>query len=401
MMIKQGLDSLLLCKCYVSQKKLRRIFMTVNYQPLLAPLTLTNGAVIPNRLAMAPTSVTDAAPDGSITPANLLFFEKRTQVAGLLIAGAATITERGKAFGSQMSIAEDNHITGLSQLAKTMKQDGSKAVLQIYHAGRQASASYGIYGDVVAPSKREFPNLPYEPQELTEQAILTIIQQFGEATERAIKAGFDGVEIHGANNFLIHQFFSAYANLRQDKWGGSLEKRMAFPLAIVKEVKRVAAVKPDFIIGYRLVPEEIIGETVGYSFEEALKLIDRVADHQLDYIHLSIFTGYNSHPSNSEIPYGQAVKELVGKRAAVVIVSQVTTGDDALDALNYGDIVGLGRSAMIEPAFAAKVKQGQPELIMTEITAESAPELGLPHDLVDLFSSGAVSLTLPGQENLS
>lgn len=324
--------------------------MTVNYQPLLAPLTLTNGAVIPNRLAMAPTSVTDAAPDGSITPANLLFFEKRTQVAGLLIAGAATITERGKAFGSQMSIAEDNHITGLSQLAKTMKQDGSKAVLQIYHAGRQASASYGI---------------------------------------------------HGANNFLIHQFFSAYANLRQDKWGGSLEKRMAFPLAIVKEVKRVAAVKPDFIIGYRLVPEEIIGETVGYSFEEALKLIDRVADHQLDYIHLSIFTGYNSHPSTSEIPYGQAVNELVGKRTAVVIVSQVTTADDALDALNYGDIVALGRSAMIEPAFAAKIKQGQPELIMTEITAESAPELGLPHDLVDLFSSGAVSLTLAGQENLS
>ncbi|WP_314061951.1 NADH-dependent oxidoreductase [uncultured Vagococcus sp.] len=373
----------------------------INYQPLLTPLTLTNGAVIPNRLAMAPTSVTDAAPDGSITSANLLFFEARSQVAGLLIAGAATVTERGKAFESQMSVAQDQHIVGLRQLAETMKQDGSKAVLQIYHAGCQAAASHAIYGEVVAPSQRSFQGLRYEPRELSDEEILTIIRQFGEATERAIEAGFDGVEIHGANNFLIHQFFSAYSNLREDKWGGSLEKRMAFPLAVVKEVKKVAVKeKSDFIVGYRLVPEEIIVDGTGYSFEESLALIDVLANQQLDYIHLSIFSGYKSHAANSPVPYGQAVKALVGERAAVMIVSQVTTAEEALDGLKFGDIVALGRSSMIEPAFAAKIEKGQSESIWTEITAESAPNLALPHDLVELFTSGAVSLRLPGQEYL-
>ncbi|MBP1041617.1 NADH-dependent oxidoreductase [Vagococcus sp. BWB3-3] len=374
-----------------------------NYQPLLTPLTLTNGAVIQNRLAMAPTSVTDATPDGTITPAILTLFERRSQVAGLLIAGAATINERGKAFESQMSIAEDKHIDGLRELAKRMKKDGGKAVLQIYHAGRQAAASHNLFGEVVAPSKNTLTNLPYEPRELSTIEILSIVKQFGEATERAIDAGFDGVEIHGANNFLIHQFFSASSNLRQDEWGGNLKKRMAFPLAVIKEVKKAATAKAksDFIIGYRLVPEEISNDMLGYSFDEALSLIDVIADQKLDYLHLSLFTGYDSHAAHSTKPYGQAVKELVGNRAAVVIVSQITTAQEALDALNYGDLVALGRSALIEPAFAAKIEKGEADTIMTEITIESAATIGLPPNLIDLFVSGAVSLDLPGKENLT
>ena len=96
------------------------------------------------------------------------------------------------------------------------------------------------------------------------------------------------VEIHGANHYLIQQFFSTLSNHRTDDWGGSLEKRMAFPLAVVKEVKRVVAEEgpKDFIIGYRISPEEIHGDAIGYTYNESTQLIAQVVKQELDYIHV-------------------------------------------------------------------------------------------------------------------
>ena len=95
--------------------------------------------------------------------------------------------------------------------------------------------------------------------------ILRIIKSFGEATKRAIDSGFDGVEIHGANHYLLQQFFSKYSNRRTDQWGGSLENRMRFSLEVLKEVKSVVKshAKDDFIVGFRFCPEEIHGENIG------------------------------------------------------------------------------------------------------------------------------------------
>lgn len=377
--------------------------MTQDYQELLAPLTLKNGATISNRLAMAPTSVTDGEKSGAISEANLVFFEKRSQAAGLIIAGAATTTERGKAFTHQFSAAEERFVPGLTELAKTIKKDGNKAILQIYHAGRQAEASYELYGEAVAPSSVDFPFLAYQPRALTEEEIVTIIKEFGQATSRAIAAGFDGVEIHGANHFLIQQFFSSYSNRRNDRWGGSLEKRMAFPLAVVEEVKRVVAeeAKSDFIVGYRFVPEEIHGENVGYTFEETLTLVDKLADYRLDYLHISIFTQYDAKPEGQTQSYGQAVKEVVGDRSAVMIVSNVFSAAAALDALNHGDIVAIGRGTMIEPKFAQKIIEGRPEEIVSTITNQTGEELGLPPELIAWFlAEGSQLPPLPGVEHL-
>ena len=97
------------------------------------------------------------------------------------------------------------------------------------------------------------------PLEMTEAQIESMIENFGNAVRRAILAGFDGVEIHGANTYLIQQFFSPHSNRRNDKWGGTIEKRTTFPLAILEKVKQVALSheKTDFIIGYRFSPEEL------------------------------------------------------------------------------------------------------------------------------------------------
>lgn len=111
---------------------------------------------------------------------------------------------------------------------------------------------------------------------------------FGEATRRAIQAGFDGIELHGANTYLLQQFFSPHSNRRTDKWGGSVEKRMTFALEVIKRVHETVekyANRP-FIVGYRISPEEI--EEPGIRMADTLQFIDVLAEQPIDYLHVSM-----------------------------------------------------------------------------------------------------------------
>ena len=125
-------------------------------------------------------------------------------------------------------------------------------------------------------------------RELTSIEIDEIITAFGEATRRAIEAGFDGIEIHGANTYLIQQFYSPFTNSRTDKWGGSRENRMRFPLAVLKacqEAIKKYANRP-FILGYRFSPEE--PSTPGLTMADTFYLVDVLAECGLDYLHVSL-----------------------------------------------------------------------------------------------------------------
>lgn len=108
------------------------------------------------------------------------------------------------------------------------------------------------------------------PREMTHAQINQMIEDFGEATRRAIEAGFDGIEIHGANTYLLQQFFSPHSNRREDTWGGSREKRTRFPIEVLTKVQHVVAENEasHFIIGYRFSPEEI--EEPGIRFEDTM-----------------------------------------------------------------------------------------------------------------------------------
>lgn len=214
---------------------------------------------------------------------------------------------------------------------------------------------------------------------MTEADISATVADFGRAAVRAIEAGFDGVEIHGANHYLLQQFFSAYSNRRGDAWGGDLQRRMAFPIAVFDEVKRAvtAAGRPDFVVGYRMCPDEIHGENIGYDVTEAMALADQLAAHGVDYVHLSIFTGYASVPPGHDKSYGQLARQAVNGRCPVIIVSNVFTAADATDALNHGDIVAIAREAHIDPDFASKIRTGRADEIITTVAGRFT-ELCLP-----------------------
>lgn len=275
------------------------------------------------------------------------------------------------------------------RLAQTLKKDGNKAILQIHHAGREA-VGQAVSGErVLAPSALDFSFLSYPVYQLTHEEILDIIADFGRATKRAIAAGFDGVEIHGANHYLLQQFFSKLSNQRTDDWGGSLEKRMAFPLAVVREVKRVAQEEEpaDFIIGYRISPEEIHGSEIGYTYKESTQLIAQVVKEELDYIHLSLWGGYASGPFGSSKNYAQLFREVLDDQTKLLIVGGVFSEEEAQDAVeSYSDLIAVGRGTLVDPQFGQKIMEGKGQTILREINPESLAYSSLTPGLKEAFT---------------
>lgn len=218
------------------------------------------------------------------------------------------------------------------------------------------------------------------PRALEEQEILEIIQAFGASTRRAIEAGFAGVEIHGANRFLIQQFFSPYTNRRDDRFGGNVYKRMAFPLAIVDEVKKVVAehAKRPFLVGYRFSPEEEM--TPGITMGDTLKLVDVLANQNLDYLQVSLMDswskprrGVEDNRSRMEI-----IHELVGQRVPVIGVGSIRTPVEALRVLQSGvPFVALGRELIIDPDWVEKITLGKENEIRTALTLNDQETLGI------------------------
>ncbi|RIO62302.1 NADH-dependent flavin oxidoreductase, partial [Mammaliicoccus sciuri] len=178
---------------------------------------------------------------------------------GLAISAASNVTDLGKAFPGQPSVAHDSNIDGLKRLAQAMKKNGAKAVVQIHHGGAQSLPNLTPNRDVAAPTPISLKSFGEQEEqharEITEDEIKQTIKAFGEATRRVIEAGFDGVEIHGANHYLIHQFVSPYYNRREDEWG---KDRLKFALNVVDEVTETVQQygNEDFIVGYRFSPEE-------------------------------------------------------------------------------------------------------------------------------------------------
>ncbi|MDT2659222.1 NADH-dependent oxidoreductase [Enterococcus hulanensis] len=327
---------------------------------LLFPYTFPNGAVISNRIAMAPITTKGSSYDGFVLEEDIDFYSTRSSAAGLIITGATSVSVHGEAFSYQFSISDDRFIEGLSRLAKVMKKDGGKAILQIYHGGRQANVSQKKLGYALSPSFIDFPFLDYDVREMSVEEVWSVIKDFGKATKRAIAAGFDGVEIHGANHHLIQQFFSAYSNKRKDFFGGDLRKRMNFPLEVVKEVKDTIqkSAANDFIIGYRITQTEIHGDNIGYTIDDALQLIDEVVNLGIDYLHVS-------RPE-----YGDLIKECINGRAAYIFMPRATSQEEVYDAINLGNIVAIARLAILNPSYAKTIKK-QPDRITYQINPDT------------------------------
>jgi 2,4-dienoyl-CoA reductase-like NADH-dependent reductase (Old Yellow Enzyme family) len=170
--------------------------------------------------------------DGEVTNRLINFYTKRSSNLGLPIVEHAYISLTGKLSPKQLGIYADSMVPGFEKLATAIHETGAPAVLQITHAG--VAASRRITG-----SQPAGPSAGGKARALEKEELVTIVNDFAVAAERALKAGFDGVELHGAHGYLLNQFLTPLLNKREDEYGGSPENRIRFPLMVVEQVRKV------------------------------------------------------------------------------------------------------------------------------------------------------------------
>lgn len=202
--------------------------MTSN-ERILQPFTLPNGTELKNRLLMAPMTTCTGYFDGTVTSELVEYYRARAGSIGTIIVECCFIDDYGLAFPGAIGIDNDEKIAGLAKIAEAIKAEGSKAILQIYHGGRMVDPQLIGGRQPVAPSAIAAPREGAAmPRALSGEEVEGMIAKFGDGVRRAILAGFDGVEIHGANTYLIQQFYSPNSNQRDDEWGGSRDNRARF-----------------------------------------------------------------------------------------------------------------------------------------------------------------------------
>ncbi|MCE3021114.1 NADH-dependent flavin oxidoreductase [Staphylococcus pasteuri] len=366
--------------------------MNSKYNRLFESVTLRNGVELKNRFVLAPLTHVSSNDDGTISDVELPYIEKRSKDVGLAINAASNVNDVGKAFPGQPSVAHDSDIEGLKQLAQAMKKNGAKALVQIHHGGAQALPNLTPNGDVVAPSPISLKSFgqqeEHDAREMSAEEIEQTIKDFGEATRRVIEAGFDGVEIHGANHYLIHQFVSPYYNRRNDVWAENLK----FPNAVIDEVLKAKKeyASDDFIVGYRLSPEE--AESPGITMDITEELINSITKKDIDYIHVSLMDVYSK---TREGQYeGQNRLKLIHKwingRMSLIGIGSVFTADDALNAIeDVGvELVALGREILLDYNFVSKIEEGRESEIINNFDPEREDNHELPPNLWEQFNKG-------------
>jgi 2,4-dienoyl-CoA reductase-like NADH-dependent reductase (Old Yellow Enzyme family) len=362
--------------------------MTSNHDTLFAPITFANGLTLRNRIAMAPMTTWSGNSDGTVSDAEIDYYRRRVNGAGLVITGCTHVQANGIGFTDEFAAWDDRFLPGLTRLAQAAKSGGAFAVLQIFHAGNKATPELIPGGDVVSASAVEIEAGPYNgaltPRALTHDEILDVIRAFGEATRRAIEAGFDGIELHGAHGFLLQNFLSPHFNKRTDEWGGSLENRMRFPLAVVGEVRRVIEVYAHrpFLLGYRISHQEA-GEG-GLRIGDALALTDRLIDFGIDYIHASLGIILGAKPGG-ETGYkttAEIVVDHAAGRVPVIAAGQIVTPERAASALQLGlSLVAVGRGLVIDPDWVELAEAGRSDRIETTLNPAKLSELAIPDKL--------------------
>ncbi|MFF2855741.1 NADH-dependent flavin oxidoreductase [Peribacillus sp. NPDC058002] len=360
--------------------------MKRKYVQIFSPYMLSNGTVLKNRIVVAPMTTYSGQEDGLVSDQELAYYKRRADGPAMFITAAAAISPVATSFPRQMKVYDEQSIAGLTQLSKTIKSKGAKAILQLHHGGSESLPSCTGGEKMVSPSGiiasvyKEMGG-EYIPRSMSHTEILSALQDFGRATLHAIRSGFDGVEIHGANGYLLQQFFSPHSNRRRDHWGGSLENRMHFPLAVISEVKRIRDQYADkeFVIGYRFSPEE--PEEDGLKMDDTAALVDKLATQGLSYLHLSVKNVWSMPRSglNRGLTRTEILRDVIAGRTSFISLGSIHTPEEANAVLEKNiPLFALGRELLMEPDWVAKIKEGREDEIMTTLPRDSRCTLMIP-----------------------
>ena len=364
---------------------------------LFEKITLNNGTVVPNHLAIAPLTLFSSNPDGTINDEEREYLKLRATNIGLYILGAQVVSKEGITAINFPGTFCDKDLPSIKERADIVKSQGALAINQIHHGGALALKQYSGMTPVV-PSKdiaveeAKKRGADTDMHELTDNEINEIIEKFANATELSIKAGYDGVEIHGANNFLIQQFYSPHTNKRKDNWGGSDEKRMNFALKIVDAVCKIREKHncPKFIIGYRLSPEEPYED--GITMTETLKLIKALVQKPIQYIHISQKDYFKKTRRGEGIGIERLklIHDISKDKVALIGVGGLKSEKNIYDAFKTGfsEFIAVGVASMLNPDFAILLKEGKGDKINLELDPQHPELYKMPKHLWEMCLEG-------------
>lgn len=328
---------------------------------LASPLELACGVTLTNRIAKSAMSEQLGSRTNDTTPELLNLYRRWASGGpGLQVTGNVMVDRRSIGEPLNVVVEDDRDLDGLKAWAEAAKSGGSPAIVQLNHPGRQTLRS--VSSLVVAPSavRVNIPGTPFpKPRALEVAEIEEIIQRFATAAEICVRAGFDGIQLHGAHGYLISQFLSPLVNQRDDEWGGDAERRRRFVIELARATR--AAVGPDKIVAIKLNSADF--QRGGFSEEESLEVVRLLGEEGLDFLEIS--GGTYEKPAMM----GAASRKMSERSAAreayfldfaakakeitpmpLMITGGLRSAAAMTEALDDGiDIVGVARPVCLEP----------------------------------------------------
>ncbi len=321
-----------------------------------------------NRIVM-PAMATNFGQDGFVTDQIIDYYEARAKGGvGLIIVENASIDyPRGKDIANELRIDDMKYVAGFNNLVERVHSHGAKIFCQIHQCGNQTTLEHSEGVELISPSGVPCPQCQTQPRELTVPEIKELVQQYVKGAHWAKVAGCDGVEVHGAHGYIIQQFMSPQTNFRHDEYGGTFERRMRFPLEIVKGIREECG--DDFIIDFRMSVDEFTEN--GYHLEEGLEMAKMLVDAGVDMIHASAGCygameksfETQGHAEGERLYIAEAMKNAVN--VPVIAVGNLRTPEICEQALEkkQTDFVACGRTLIADPDWANKAKANKADEI--------------------------------------
>ncbi len=300
-------------------------------------------------LFMAPMTTWSSNPDLTVSADELRYYKRRSANVDYVITGCTFTLRSQQGFTRQFYAGSDDYLASVATLAEAIHAGGAKAILQVHSPGRMVSAELQadpaievVSASAVRPDRTGYRT----PRALTVPEIRTITHSYYDVTLRAIQAGFDGIEIHGANTYLPQQFVSPLTNHRTDEYA---RDGLLFIRELVGAVLKAKgdSRKTDFIVGYRFSPEE--KEAGGLRLEHTFGLLDILCSWPIDYLHASLERYDRTSYFNGTVIV-EALRSRIGRRKPLIGVGKIKTREDIERALSLGfDHVAMGTILLLNP----------------------------------------------------
>jgi 2,4-dienoyl-CoA reductase-like NADH-dependent reductase (Old Yellow Enzyme family) len=305
------------------------------------------GKVLKNRTVLAAMTNKQSHENGILSEEEKKWLIRRAKGDfGIITTAATNVTENGRGWVGEMGVWGDHQIPELTNLARELKKTGAVSLAQLFHGGMRAPKHINGVQPISASINTEPGMNGVYTRALSHEEIVEMVQSFTDAAVRCHKAGFDGVELHGAHSYLICQFLGIVTNRREDDWGGDLEGRSRFLREIITSIRKQTS--PDFLIVVRISP---IIEKLGIYLEDSLQLARILSELEIDILHIScwdVFQKVDSDLDNRSLT--KIFSEVTDNRLPLISTGAVWSAKDAQYVIDEGaDLVGVARVGIAYP----------------------------------------------------